>query len=237
VHSFAVLIHLFKVILKKEINFLLLFLNFLVVSVIAAISTLSIISYERFTGIVCNMKNKLTRKKSGIIVIWIWIFSSIAAAPALIYRKQFNRQWLDHVESWCSDDWPKTYVVQIVNDTECISNIEEPLRKIYYTFISCVLFFIPIIIMSICYCLIIFKLSGNQIPGENYLEKQLLFKRRRNVCNFLILFGLYLVFNFPKVAILLVWLLVSFTLCWSPLQILLLHEAHRDPYKEPVTLI
>ena len=179
-HSFAVLIHLFKVILKKEINFLLLFLNFLVVSVIAAISTLSIISYERFTGIVCNMKNKLTRKKSGIIVIWIWIFSSIAAAPALIYRKQFNRQWLDHIESWCSDDWPKTYVVQIVNDTECISNIEEPLRKIYYTFISCVLFFIPIIIMSICYCLIIFKLSY-KIPGDTYYEKQLLFKRRKNV--------------------------------------------------------
>ena len=115
-----------------------------------------------------------------ITVICIWIFSSIAAAPVLIYRKQFDRKWLDHVESWCTDDWPKTYVMKIINDTECISSIEEPLRKIYYSFISCVLFFIPIITMSICYCLIIFKLSY-KIPGDTYYEKQLLFKRRKNV--------------------------------------------------------
>ena len=141
------------------------------------------------------MKNKLTRKKSGIIVICIWIFSSIAAAPALIYRKHFNRQWLDHVESWCTDEWPRIYNVKIMNDTKCISSIEEPLRKIYYTFISCVLFFIPIVFMSICYCLIIFKLSANHIPGENHLEKQLLFKRRKNVSIFFPFFHFILILN------------------------------------------
>jgi hypothetical protein len=151
---------------------------FLVLSLIAAISTLSIISYERFTGIVCSMNNKLNRKKSIIIIICIWIFSIIAATPALVYRRQFKRVWMDRIESWCADDWPRLYKI---NDKNCIDGIDEPLRKIYYTFISCVLFFIPVIIMSICYCLIISKLWGTKIPGENYIEKQLMLKRRKNV--------------------------------------------------------
>ena len=126
------------------------------------------------------MKNKLTRKTTIIIVVSIWVFSIITASPALVFRKHFSRKWIDHVESWCTDEWPRIYKVKIINGTECISKIEEPLRKVYYTFISCVLFFIPIIIMSICYCLIIFKLSAMKIPGENYPEKQQLFKRRKN---------------------------------------------------------
>ena len=128
----------------------------------------------------CNQKSKLTRKKSIIILIFIWIFSSVVAAPALYYRKEFNRKWVDYLETWCTDEWPKNYNFILIDGTECITGIEEPYRKIYYSFISCVLFFVPIITMSLCYCLIIFKLSY-KIPGDTYYEKQILFKRRKNV--------------------------------------------------------
>jgi len=41
-----------------------------------------------------------------------------------------------------------------------------PLRTAYYSFISAVLFFLPIVIMTIAYVLIIWKLWSSKRPGE-----------------------------------------------------------------------
>lgn len=72
-----------------------------VMCVIASISTLSVISLDRFRGIVLTMKKKLNRKYSIIIILFIWLFSAIAALPIFIYRKQYQRIWKNHIEIWC----------------------------------------------------------------------------------------------------------------------------------------
>ncbi|CAF0737775.1 unnamed protein product [Brachionus calyciflorus] len=181
-----------------------------VMCLIAAISTLSVISLERFKGIVCSMGRKITRRKAIKLIFLIWFFSSFAAFPILLYRKQYKRIWKNHIEIWCSDAWPPSFIFE--ENTKCIKSVNEPLRRIYYTFISLVLFFIPIITMLFSYCLIIRKLKNTKILSyfhENSSQKNLLNKRRQKVN--LLLFGL----------------IFSFTICWSPVQVFILYEAYK----------
>ncbi len=181
------------------------------VSLTAAISTLAVISFERFKAIVCTMRKKLDRRKSMSMIALIWLFSLTVGIPIFLYRKQYKRVWKDHVEIWCSDAWPRTY--QLRNNTDCVVKVDEPLRRVYYTFISLVLFFIPILVMLVCYCLIIRKLSQTKIlkyVREDSSERELLNKRRQ------------------KVNILLIVLIVSFAVCWSPVQGFILYEAHKQ---------
>jgi len=44
--------------------------------------------------------------------------------------------------------------------------VTHPLRTAYYSFISAVLFFLPIITMTVAYVLIIWKLWSSKRPGE-----------------------------------------------------------------------
>ncbi|RNA12392.1 substance-P receptor-like [Brachionus plicatilis] len=182
-----------------------------VICLIAAISTLSLISLERFKGIVCTMGKKIDHKKSIQAIVLIWLFSGLAAFPILIYRKQYKRIWKNHVEIWCSDAWPISYKFE--SNSQCIAKVNEPFRRVYYTFISFVLFFIPILIMLFSYCLIMRKLKKTKILRffrENSSEKNILIRRRQ------------------KVNILLIGLIVSFMICWSPVQVLILFEAYKQ---------
>lgn len=71
-----------------------------VMSLIAAISTLSVISYERFKGIVFTMKRKLDHRDCARMLVFIWLFSILAALPIFLYRKQYKRIWKDRIEIW-----------------------------------------------------------------------------------------------------------------------------------------
>ncbi len=73
----------------------------------------------------------------------------------------FQREWLDHTEIWCADTWP---VVTRVTDHGV--QVGQPSRTIYFTFISVLLYFLPIIIMTVAYSLIIWRLWSSSLPGE-----------------------------------------------------------------------
>ena len=109
----------------------------------------------------------------------------------------------------CADDWPRHYIYK--EKTNCVVKVDEPLRRIYYTFISIVLFFLPIFIMICCYGLIIKKMSHDKLSNlnENSIQKDMMNKRRQ------------------RVNMLLIGLLISFTVCWSPAQVFILFEAYK----------
>ena len=77
----------------------------------------------------------------------------------------------------CADVWPE--VVAVDPDTD-LPRATHPSRSFYYTFVSIVLYFFPIVIMSFAYCFIILKLSQRP-PGE-YVDsdacRQIKVKRR-----------------------------------------------------------
>jgi hypothetical protein len=59
--------------------------------------------------------------------------------------------------------WP---VLRSVDPVTGVLSISHPSRKVYFTFISVVLYFVPIGVMSVAYSFIIFKLWSSRMPGE-----------------------------------------------------------------------
>lgn len=103
----------------------------------------------------------MTTRKARTSLIFIWICSVGIASPTLIARKLKVRVWLNHTEQWCDDDWPTV--------SETVGNYTTasmPSRTAYYVSVSVILYFVPMLVMTIAYSIIIVKLWLSKIPGE-----------------------------------------------------------------------
>jgi len=78
----------------------------LVLVLVASILTLAVISCDRFFGIVFAMKARVTARRPSLLIAGVWAAAVAVSSPVLIYRQQMTRQWLNHTEIWCADDWP-----------------------------------------------------------------------------------------------------------------------------------
>ena len=78
-------------------------------------------------------------------------------------------------------------------------------KKLYYVFINIVMFFLPIIVMIICYFLIIAKLYTTSSPGERVVCLSPQAKAKRKVVQLVLV------------------VLTVFVICWSPHQIPMAH--------------
>ena len=163
-------------ILFKKIPFFL----FSVLSLVCSILTLTVISCDRFFGIVFAMKAHLTQRKARVFIVAVWICSICISSPLLAYRRQETRVWLNHTEIWCADTWPS---VQTFHNSA--PSITYPSKTFYYTFVSVVLYFLPIFVMSFAYIFIILKLWSKRQPGV-YIDSgaQLQNRRKKKVCLF-----------------------------------------------------
>ena len=151
-----------------------------VFSLVSSVLTLTLISCDRFFGIVFAMKAHLTERRALPLIALIWVASVGMSTPLLFYREQFSRVWADHVEIWCGDTWP---VLQRIDPVTNMSVVVHPSRTFYYTFISIVLYFVPIAIMTFAYSLIMWKLWRKQTPGERIdteVNAQMRMKRKVN---------------------------------------------------------
>jgi len=52
------------------------------------------------------MKARVTERRSTLLIAVVWIVAVVLSSPILVYRRQFVRPWLDHIEIWCDDTWP-----------------------------------------------------------------------------------------------------------------------------------
>ena len=149
------------------------------VSVLASVLTLSVVTCDRFMGIMYPLKARLTNRKSAYCIAVIWLLSIIIAAPNFIYRTYSERRWSDYVERHCDDSgWPISFSMR---DDKC-GFITRPLKRIYYTLVILLLFFLPILIMSITYSIIIRKLWNAEAIGESYSHsRQLILKKKKKV--------------------------------------------------------
>lgn len=127
----------------------------------ASVLSLTQIAYDRFFGIVFALRARMTERRASISLVIIWIFSAVVALPVLFFRKLKSREWLDHTEMWCDDDWP--YEINVVGN---MTRFTMPLRTAYFVSVSVVLYFVPMVVMSIAYGVIILKLKTTHIPGE-----------------------------------------------------------------------
>jgi hypothetical protein len=80
------------------VNVLWRSLSVAVLSLVSSIMTLTFISCDRFFGIVFAMKAHVTERRSCVIIAIIWVAAVGISSPLLIYRQQYERQWMDHLE-------------------------------------------------------------------------------------------------------------------------------------------
>ena len=134
-----------------------------VLSLVASILTLTFIACDRFFGIVFSMKAHFIERRARYTILGLWFCSIAVAAPMLVYRNLFEVRWKDHIEQWCDDNWP---VVMAKDPLTNVTVPTIPARKIYYTFVCVVLFFLPTLLMTAAYAVIIWTLWSTQVPGE-----------------------------------------------------------------------
>ncbi|KAJ8319145.1 hypothetical protein KUTeg_004236 [Tegillarca granosa] len=123
-----------------------------VVSTVTSILSMVLIACDRFFGIVFAMKAHIIERRARNSLIFVWIISIAVGMPMLFFRKLYSRQWKNHNEQWCDDDWPSEHF--------------HTYRRAYWTFITVVLFFLPIVVMGGAYFGIIKTLWTAQAPGE-----------------------------------------------------------------------
>ncbi|CAG5116195.1 unnamed protein product, partial [Candidula unifasciata] len=109
------------------------------------------------------MKAHFIERRASVTIIFIWVLSIIVASPLIYYRRFHEEHWQNLVESWCDDDWPvdvwhDPVTGQVVSST--------PARRFYYLFVCVALFFLPCLVMSVAYLVIIVTLWSAQVPGE-----------------------------------------------------------------------
>ncbi|XP_067136185.1 QRFP-like peptide receptor [Centruroides vittatus] len=176
----------------------------------ASVLTLSAISCDRFIAIMFPFHVRITKQRTGAVIAVIWIVSMIAAIPFPIFRTHVERQWYDFLEIQCSDVWPHE-VIYLEEFGRCVKVVRG--KKIYYTFVTVALFFLPIVIMSTSYSLIVWRLWMNKVPGERSLANMTVQHNAKK-----------------KVIKMVCVVLVVFVLCWMPFQIIVLYSqfGHKD---------
>lgn len=135
-----------------------------VLSLVSSILTLTLIACDRFFGIVFAMKSHLTNRKPWTFIVVVWLASIATSCPMLIFRKQNTRRWLDHVEIWCDDTWHNMTSFEFQTN---LTSVYIWHRKLYYTAISMILFFVPVVVMAMAYVIIIIKLWWHRTPGDS----------------------------------------------------------------------
>jgi hypothetical protein len=183
------------------------------VSVVASVLTLALISFDRYLGIIYPLRPGITTRMAQALILSVWLLAIAISIPCFIYRTYTERKWFDFNEKYCDDlGWPGKL---IKNEQGCATKIVKPVKRIYYTTVILVLFFLPIFIMSITYSIIIRKLWRNSaIIGDNCSdENQSVIKKRK------------------RVIIILVLLLLVFFICWSPLETMLLFMEYTEEVK------
>ncbi|XP_035698696.1 orexin receptor type 1-like [Branchiostoma floridae] len=120
------------------------------VSVSVSVLTLCAIAVERWYAIVHPLKFKSTNARARTIICLIWVVSLSIMTP-LIPMYKTNRTLpaeITDLMTVCDEHWP------------------DPIYgKIYHAAIVMVLFGIPIVLMMVSYCMIVWKLWSDQVPG------------------------------------------------------------------------
>ena len=164
-----------------------------------SILTILVVSIDRFFAVFYPLKGQVFRRPK-IMTATIWICSAIVMSPTLgIFKvvSQAERTW--SCVSYFGDD-PK---------------LADILSKVYYSLNFVILYLLPLLIISVLYALVCYKLYNRKIPGNSRAQvyKMAVEKSKR------------------KVVKVLVMIVAAFALCWLPAHAMHYYVTfHRDVY-------
>ncbi|XP_076160756.1 neuropeptide FF receptor 2 [Ptiloglossa arizonensis] len=106
---------------------------------LVAVFNLSAISYDRVSAIVFNCSGKLTKRTTHILLFATWISGIVVAIPLAYFRRYYERQWKNYLETYCTEDTALIYP--------------------YWHIFAGLSVWAPLTIMAICYSAILIKLD------------------------------------------------------------------------------
>ncbi|KAL3198122.1 hypothetical protein MRX96_014555 [Rhipicephalus microplus] len=177
-------------------------------AVTCSVLTLSAISCDRFTAILYPFRARITKQRTGGVLAAVWLLSATVASPLLLYTTPYNVQWTDVELTYCGESWPQRIEWDPVEQA-CVAR--SPFKQLYYTAVTVALFFVPVLVMSSAYALILHALWRDRHPGEANANNALLHSRAKR-----------------KVVKLVCVVLLVFVLCWMPFQVIVLFSQFRD---------
>lgn len=106
---------------------------------LVAVFNLSAVSYDRVSAIVLNCSGKLTRRATNVLLYATWACGVIVAVPLAYFRQYYERQWKNHLETYCTEDTVLVYP--------------------YWHIFAGLSVWAPLTIMAVCYSAILIKLD------------------------------------------------------------------------------
>ncbi|GFS75080.1 g_PROTEIN_RECEP_F1_2 domain-containing protein [Nephila pilipes] len=153
--------------------------------------TLTAIVCEQLKTVTFPKQGRITQHRKVVVIIFIWTMSVLVSISILLVKKYENYQGRNFPDVSCDDDW------------ESLSTT-YPLKQLYYTFTSIILFFLPVTIMIVLYFIIVCRLHGFQVPGET---KRNIYQQAKK-----------------KVIKMACIVIVTLLLCYSPMQVATLYS-------------
>ena len=149
------------------------------VSIVASVLTLVAIACDRYVGVMHPMRTRLSKRHIAASILFIWLVSLTIALPSYLFRQYTEQHWSDFVETYCDDfGWP----IVLVHDENGCARVTRPAKRIYYTTVSAIMFFFPMLVMGVTYSIMICKLRRVQMVGESAsYQKQTVLKKRKKV--------------------------------------------------------
>lgn len=172
--------------------------NFIaIISVAASVFTLMAISIDRYIAIVHPLKPRMSRTATIVIIVVIWIASSILSFPNLICSTTL-------VETFKNGDSRVVCYLQWHDGRSTESRMEF----IYNVIIMLFTYVIPILLMSYTYYWIGRELWGSKIIGEMNVKQVKSIKSKQKIVKMMLI------------------VVIIFLVCWAPYHIYFLLAHH-----------
>ncbi|GFS09649.1 neuropeptide FF receptor 2 [Elysia marginata] len=162
--------------------------------------TMMAIAGDRFFAIVFPFKARVTQSKVKVVLAIVWLCAISISIPPLVFYRYFERRWKDYTETFCTDIWPAH---------NCDYGVRA--ERVYWTVVVAVLNWLPMLMMTINYSVIIHRLSFMRVAHTGSDTMTALQKRSAR-----------------RVVKMMFALLIAFMVCTIPFQVSTMYENYKD---------
>ncbi|XP_043273113.1 tachykinin-like peptides receptor 86C isoform X2 [Venturia canescens] len=157
------------------------------VTVASSVFTLVVISFDRYMAIMRPLKHHMSRRRTIIALISIWLASALLAMPCLLYSTTKTRKYSNGKSRIiCYLLWP---------DGDYLNSKTEYIYNLVFLGVT---YLIPMAVMAVCYTLMGRKLWGSKSIGEHTeYQKESMKSKRKVVKMFIIVVTIFAVCWLP----------------------------------------
>ncbi|BFZ03844.1 hypothetical protein BsWGS_06883 [Bradybaena similaris] len=187
--------------------FLCKFNAFLLVCLMCTMSfTMIAIAGDRFFAIVFPLKSRVTQRRVAMVTAISWVLGIAIGTPLLVNYQYKERQWANYLERFCIEQWPMI----VKSDGSCDGG--KTSEKSYWTVVLVVLNWVPMLVMTFVYVVIIQRLHFGRVTHNGSVSMSAVQQR-----------------SAKRVVIMMFVLLITFVVCTVPFQVSTIYEVFKDP--------